>query len=99
MSKLYISEFERPHDGFAAGMPAVQVPEIVTQVVDFSGGVATSLPFGPNTRFLRIETDATCSLAFGKSSPATTGNMRLAGNKTEYFFVTPGDQVSAIANT
>ena len=47
---------------------------------------------------VRVHADAICSIKFGSAPVATTANMRLAANQTEYFQVSPGDKVSVITN-
>lgn len=59
-----------------------------------------SAPFNAATRFVRLHTDAICSVLFSTAgTAATTSNSRLAQNQTEYFAVNAGDVVSVIVNT
>lgn len=103
MSKLYVTEMEDLHAG--AGYPMQVCVDLgsgatVDQTpVDFSGGVAPSAAFGAQTKFVRLHTDAICSIAFGKTPVATVGNRRMAAGQTEVWAVQPGTKVSAIANT
>ena len=98
MSKLYISEYTS-----LAGVPssgAVQVagePAIAVQVVDYSGGAATSAAFNSRTRVIRVHTDAVCSVRFDGST-ATTSYPRMATDQTEYFGVGGGTTLSVIGN-
>jgi hypothetical protein len=105
MSKLYISEYARVTQASGPGSAVVQAPEeppVTTQVVDFTSGVAQSVAFSVKTRFVRIHTDAICSVKFGAAPTATVNDPRLAAGQTELRGV-PGDgsaaKVSAIANT
>jgi hypothetical protein len=75
-------------------------PPITEQVLNFTGGVATSQPFQQYTRVVRLHTDAVCSLIIGANPTATTINGRWAANQTEYRGVPEGQgfKVSVIAN-
>lgn len=101
MSNLYITEYENPHSALGYPMPvATQDGNSTDQTpLDYSGGAAASAAFGARTTFIRLHTDAICSIAFGKAPTATTSNRRMAANQTEYYFVRPGDKVSAVINT
>ena len=99
MSKAYVTEY-----GDATGGGNIQIaqgPGIRTQVVDFSGGAATTtLKFSENTRLVRVNVDATCSVAEGASAPAvSTSSKRMPADSTEYWGVRPGDFLAFIANT
>jgi hypothetical protein len=105
MSKLYISEYARVTQASGPGTAVLQAPEeppIATQVVDFTSGATQSAAFNAKTRFLRIHTDAICSVRFAANPTATVNDARLAAGQTELRGV-PGDgsaaKVSAIANT
>ena len=106
MSVLYIAEFsflapvtQGNFVEMKVPAPVAQVPPIAEQTVSISGSHAESSAFNASTRFVRVETDAICSIAFGTSPVATTSNMRLAANQTEYFGVAPGSKISVISNT
>src|SRR5215510_4199255 len=105
MSKLYISEYTRVTPSSGPGNAVVQAPEeppIATQVVDFTSGAAQSAAFNAKTRFVRLHTDAICSVKFAANPTATVNDPRLAAGQTELRGV-PADgsaaKVSAIANT
>lgn len=98
MAKAYVSEFT----GILSG--TIQIPSddpIRTQVVDFTSGVAaTANVFTDATRFVRVNVDATCSTVGGLSAPtATTSDLRMSANNTEYFPAEPGQKRSFISNT
>lgn len=110
MSKLYVTEYiaaalpypyggstSNPYQNFP--LDAAQEPEIITQVLDFTSGMATSVAFNARTRFVRLNCDAVCSVAFGPNPTATTDSQRMSSNQTEYKGVNPGDKVAVIANT
>ena len=91
MSSLYIAEFV---DG-AGALQAAQMPPISEQKVTISGTSAQSAAFG--CKVIRVHTDVACHVAFGANPTATTSNMRLQADTTEYFGVTPGNKVAVIA--
>lgn len=99
MAKLYISEYEALA-GAQTRDPtqAAAEPAIAVQVVDFSGGAASSATFGSQTKFVRLHTDAICSVRFDGQA-ATTSYPRMATDQTEYFGVQPGSKLSVIENS
>jgi len=105
MSKLYISEYARVTQASGPGNAVVQAPEeppVATQVVDFTSGATPSAAFNAKTRFVRLHTDAICSVRFAANPTATVNDARLAAGQTELRGI-PADgsaaKVSAIANT
>lgn len=97
MANLYISEFAVLATAQSGTAQAAAQPAIATQKVDFSGGVASSAEFNSQTRFVRLQTDAICSVRFGGT--ATTSYPRMAADQTEYYGVQPGSTLSVISNT
>ncbi len=100
MATLYISEYSAA--GMTGGPGLLQAavePGVTTQAVAIGGVSAQSAAFGATTRFVRLHTDAICSIAFGTSPTATTAKARMAANQTEYFAVKPSDKVAVISNT
>jgi len=95
MAVLYISEYATIS---IPNAPIAAEPSITTQTLAI-GAEVKSAAFNAQTRYVRIHTDAICSIAFGSSPTATTASMRLAAPQTEYFSVTPGHKVSVISNT
>lgn len=105
-AKLYISEYGSvgtsvyATGGSSGVLEVAAEPSLQQAPVDFSGGAASSAPFGSNTRFVRIICDAQCSVKFGavgQSSP-TNANMPLGAMTPEYFGVTQGQIISVISN-
>lgn len=96
MAVLYITEYA-----------AISIPEapiapgeaIASQTVAIGGSSTQSSAFNAQTRYVRLHTDAICSIAFGASPTATTSTARMAANTTEYFSVTPATKVAVITNT
>jgi hypothetical protein len=78
------------------------MPPITEQTLAIGASVA-SAPFNALTRFVRLACDSVCSIAWSSAANptpnATTSNMRLAANQTEYFGVSPGMKLAVIANT
>lgn len=102
MSKLYVTEYAEVTILSSPGNQPLQIakePPIAEQVVDYSGGVTASSAFNAATRFVRLTTDAICSIAFGAAPTATTSTQRMAADTVEYKGVLPAQKVSAIANT
>jgi hypothetical protein len=101
MAFLYITEYETltpTTEGGAA--QAARTPPVVDQPpVAIGAASLQSAIFGPTTKYVRLHTDAICSIAFGPNPTATMNNQRLAADQTEYFGVTPGSTVAVIANT
>lgn len=102
MAVLYVGEFKSVGGSSNFNVAGALVPPIAEQTVAIGGAsVACTNAFNDNTMFVRIETDAICSIAWGTNPTATTGNMRLAANQIEYFAVPPGQRykVAVITNT
>lgn len=99
MAVLYISEYaDLPlHNGqlIAAG----NEPSLAEQTVAIGAGSVQSAAFNAKTKFVRLHTDAICSVKFGSNPTATATTPRLAANSTEFFGVAPGHKVAVITNT
>jgi hypothetical protein len=99
MATLYISEYDRQARDPRAIVPTGQEPAIATQTITISGVSAQSAAFNAKTTFIRVHTDAICSLVFGASPTATTSGARMAANQTEFFGVVGGGKLAVITNT
>lgn len=108
MAKLYIAEFkDLATVGAPSGWPSHRssyppiagTPPVIEQTLNVGMSSAPSNAFNAKTNFIRVATDTACSIAIGESPTATTDNMRLAANQTEYFGVTPGQKIAVIANS
>lgn len=100
MAKLYITE------GIRLKRPSVDTAQIMDLAaatdqtpVAISGASAQSAAFAATTNFIRVETDAICSIAYGGNPTATVNNFRMAADQVEYFGVNPGDKIAVISNT
>lgn len=99
MAVVYVTEY--------AEMPRMSGQLILTgkepgeaeQTVAITAGSVQSSAFGTQTKFVRIHTDAICSILFGTNPTAIATKKRLAANSTEFFGVNPGDKVAVITNT
>lgn len=99
MATLYVSEYSQAGTAGPGMLPVAAEPGATTQTVAIGGTSAQSSAFGTTTRFVRVHTDAICSIAFGSNPTATTAKLRMAANQTEYFAVRAGDKVAVISNT
>jgi len=97
MATLYVSEFGDLAIGRAQAMT---LPPLRMQTVAIgASSETTAFAFTENTRMVRVHTDAICSIAASAAPTATTSDLRLAADQTEYFGVKPGDKIAVIANT
>jgi hypothetical protein len=102
MARLYISEYREMGAVQASkrDIAAPLEPAIVVQTpINITGASIQSEQFHEETRFVRLHTDATCSVRFGVNPVATTNDARMAAGSTEYFGVVPGHRVAVISNT
>lgn len=101
MAVLYISEYTDAPVYLGQTIPVGMEPAITDQTPLAVGAETKSALFNAKTTFIRVHTDAICSIAFGMAPTATTSNKRLAANQTEYFGVPPGGlyKLSVISNT
>lgn len=99
MAVLYITEFNNIGGGARFPVQGAFQPPIAEQTIAIGGASVQSSAFNKNTLFVRIHTDAICSIEFGANPTATTSTARMAANQTEYFSVVPGQKVAVISNT
>ena len=100
MPNLYITEFNLEGvDAMGRLMPAARTIPIAEQKVTFTTSTQ-SAALNASTTLVRLHTDGACSIAFGTNPTATTSNMRMALDQTEYFAVQPGTglKIAAISN-
>jgi hypothetical protein len=99
MATLFVSEHAALHDG------APLEPALASQTVSIGGTSAASSAFNASTRFVRVRTDAICSVKFGADPTATASDARLPAGASEVFAVkSPIDagsrlKVAVISNT
>jgi hypothetical protein len=102
MAVLFITEYSRQgRDASGFQMVVADEPAVANQVVAIGASTTQSAAFNALTRFVRIHTDAICSIEFGANPIATATTRRLAANSTEYFAVPLGAsyKVACITNT
>ena len=102
MAVLFVTEYARQgRDASGYQMVVAEEPQVANQVVAIGAGTVQSSAFNANTNFVRISTDAICSIEFGTNPTATTTTRRLPANTTEYFAVPRGlsYKVAVITNT
>lgn len=102
MAFIYITEYVNAPPIQNGQMLAVGAePAIAEQRVAIGGASASSAAFNAKTKFVRIHTDAICSIKFGASGSTTAvaTEKRMAANTTEFFGVVPGQVVANITNT
>jgi len=102
MATLYITEYARQgRDASGFQMVVADEPPAAEQTVAIGGGSTQSSAFNALTKFVRLHTDAICSIQFGTNPTASTTTRRMAANTTEYFSVPLGQsfKVAVITNT
>lgn len=98
MATVYITEYVGPMMQIGI-IPIAQEPEIASQTVAIGAGSVQSSAFNLATTFIRVHTDAICSVKVGSNPTATAASKRLAANQTEYFGVSPGHKIAVITNS
>ena len=96
MAVLYITEYS------AISIPDAPIAPgeaIASQTVAIGGSSTQSSAFNAQTRYVRLHTDAICSILFGSNPTATATTARMAADATEYFSVNPSTKVAVITNT
>lgn len=99
MAVVYVTEFTDSTIRYSQINPVSFLPPVAEQTVAIGGTSAQSSEFNDKTKIIRVHTDAVCSIEVGSDPTATTSNLRLAANSTEYFEVNPGDKIAVITNT
>lgn len=101
MAVLYVTEYQYMGQvpNSAAQMP--QEPPLAEQTIAIGGTSTQSSNFNAKTRFVRLHTDAICSIEFGTNPTASATTGRMAANQTEYRAVPEGGsfKVAVITNT
>jgi len=102
MAAVYVAEFVSIAGTGNFAIAAAQVAPVNEQTIAIGGSSATiATAFNPKSRFIRVHTDAICSIAFGTAPVATITNMRMSANQTEYFGLPPtaNFKMAVISNT
>lgn len=99
MATLFITELAvLGFDARGNEVLAPSVPVANEQIVPISGVSAASQPFVSTTRFIMVNTDTACCLAWGKTPTAVTTAHRMGANETRFYTVSPGDSLAVIAS-
>ena len=97
MSKLYITEYsEIARDITANLLPLPKEPPVAEQVIDIGPSSVQSNNLHENTRFVRLNAAANCSIAIGDNPTATNNSRRISANSTVFFSI-PTDTAVSIA--
>lgn len=99
---LYITEYAELAIGPAGRVGQMPMePPVAEQTVAIGASSTASAAFNAKTRFVRLHTDAICSVAFGTAPTATATTGRFAANQTEYRAVPLGAsyEVAVITNS
>lgn len=100
MATVDITEYDKlASDNLGARIAAGVEPARIVQQIAVSGvSAACPVEFEGNTRFVRVHTDVTIRIAFGKNPVASSASQRMPAGATEYFGVTPGIKMAAITS-
>ena len=101
MAKVYITELARQgRDASGKRMVVGEEPGVANQTVNITASSVQSSAFNAATAFVRVSTDAICSIEIGTNPTATATTRRLPANSTEYFAVPIGQsyKLAAITN-
>jgi hypothetical protein len=99
MAILYVTEF-RDQIRVEAGTSGIaKAPPVTEQTIAVSTAAQSTAAFNAATRLIRVHTDAICSIKIGTTVTATSVSARMVAGATEYFGVTPGDQLSCVSNS
>lgn len=103
MTWAYITEFAEMQVISTAGqvVQAALFPELAKYQISNTGASAQGPPFQARTKFIRINTDAACSIEVGSNPIAVNTANRMSPNSTEYFGVEVNQAhlVAVVANT
>lgn len=101
MATVYISEYANGAltDGQLSNF--VMEPAVAEQTVAITAGSVQSAAFNPTTRFVRLRTDAICSVRFGTNPTATATSSRMPAATETIVGVQQGlsQKVAVITNT
>lgn len=102
MAVVFITEYARQgRDAGGRSMVVAEEPPVANQTVAITAGSVQSTALNALTAFVRVSTDAICSIEFGTNPTASATTRRLPANTTEYFSVPQGSafKVAVITNT
>ena len=108
MPTIYISELATLSTPLSFGTP-VQCPFIgngalreQSFAISVTSAMSTTSGWLSTTRFIQVNTDTACFLAFGGTTAtitATTSYHRMGANETRFYGVNPGGVLAAVTAT
>lgn len=100
MATIYVTEYTSMASALNGAAQVAQHPGVQAQSMAITAG-STTLPtkFTAQTRFIRVQNDAICSISIGTTPTAVTTKTRVPAETIEYHGVSPGDNLAVIANT
>jgi hypothetical protein len=100
MATVDITEYQNlAMDGFGVRVAAGFEPSRGVRQIAVSASSSQSVALDPTTKFVRVHTDTTIRIAFGADPTAGPTSQRMPANSTEYYGVTPGIKIAAIASS
>lgn len=91
MADIYITQYARMADGEQGFLQCGEEPNLGTLVVTIGAASAQSAALNVKTRFVKISTEAACSVAFGSNPTAAKASAsRIPGVGSEWFGIEPG---------
>ena len=102
MAVVYITEYSRQgRDASGNQMVVADEPPVANQTVAITAGSVQSSALNALTKFIRVSTDAICSIEIGTNPTASSTTRRMPANTTEYFSVPLNGsfKVAVITNT
>lgn len=100
MATIYVTEFATMGSALNGVAQVAARPGLAKQSMAITGSSTTlTNKFSAQTRFIRVHTDAICSIAVGAVPVAVATSDRMSAESTEYYGVVPGDNLAVIANT
>lgn len=104
MAKLYITELSAATMAGLNGsptlsypIPAPKVPPVAEQNLAIGGTSVPSAAFNAATRFIMVNCDTACCLAWGAAPTAVNTAQRMSANETRFYGVTAGQKLAVIA--
>lgn len=97
MANLFVSELTSlGFDARGGAVLAPQMPSSNEQIVAIGAVSAASAPFAAGTKYVMVNADVACCLAFGVGPTAVNTAHRMGANETRFYAVRPGDQIAVV---
>lgn len=99
MANLTITEINKlAFDPHGSPILAPEMPALKESNVAVTGAHLESDPFVNGARYIMVNTDTACGLAFGENPVASTVLHRMGANETRFYGVIPGHRLSVVAS-